>query len=482
MAINNPTRLAQSWDDDTGATATTASISPTSGGTVAVFLYLASDAGSVAGGTPAVSGLSGTFTQRRDTGNVASGGLNNRMVVWTGTGLTGTGTLSFSGLPTAIAMWEVVQITADGALSFTNYSEDTVPSAGVLSASVPSGSPACVVEGYGFGRDTSASTVSVDANYTEFAEQNYSNALWTGSAYDNASPAAPNATHNNTPGIGILVALGFVEGDPPAEDPTPTKTDIGNAANTTSAASVAVTTTAAVAVGETIFVRIACDNSTASPAGDPPTLGVSDSAGNVYTQQAISNADPGAAAAGITSALFTAPCTVALGVGGTITVSFSPNTTAKAVQCEKWTTLNNNALVLSSAALTGSTPGTAPTGSGTPDHKSQLVYVLVGTEGPTGDTFTGDADTTNGSWVTLTKAVTAHATAASNACTQGQYKVVTDAGAQSWAATITSRDWAGSILVFRTSLQRAIGPVSSQMPARAHLFLPPPASVIRGGV
>jgi hypothetical protein len=251
---------------------------------------------------------------------------------------------------------------------------------------------------------------------------------------------------------------------------TITKADIGSVANLTSETSSVLTTDTAAFLGTTIILRISSNNSGTN--GAAPTMSVTDSAGNTYTGRTDANADPGAANAGVSNWTFTAPVTTTLPIGGTITMTYGTATTAKAAQAECWTGLNNSSLVaVAQSAIGGSTPGTSPTASIQPTAVGQLVYVNLGAEGIAGDTFTGDADSTDGSWVALTARASADATRTNNVYTKGQYKIVTGTTTQSWAATITSADFCGDIIVFNLATNATNGNAYMQ-PVQLAMALP----------
>ena len=100
------------------------------------------------------------------------------------------------------------------------------------------------------------------------------------------------------------------------------------------------------------------------------------------------------------------PVTTPLDAGDTITVTYGDSTAAKAVAADQWTGINTSTPVLASSyAHTDSestqdvtvAPGVDPTKHG------QVVLTLVAVEGPISDSFTEDADTTDGSWTSLSR-------------------------------------------------------------------------------
>jgi hypothetical protein len=229
----------------------------------------------------------------------------------------------------------------------------------------------------------------------------------------------------------------------------PTKVaDRGSTTNVAAGATttVAVASGAAIAVGNYLIARVAVNNSGAS--GARPGLTVTDTHSNTWTVGTGGLADPGAINAGI--ATYIAYCKVTTGFANADDITFTWGTgtpAAKAIVVEEWANIDGTTPVNVAEANTSGT-ATPATASITPTVANALVYVACGVEGIAGDTYTEDADSTNGTWTSLTRLASADATATNNALIEGGYKVVSASGAQSWSATITSRDWATAIISF----------------------------------
>jgi len=227
--------------------------------------------------------------------------------------------------------------------------------------------------------------------------------------------------------------------------------DRGTVANVTAATTSVVTLTSptAIAVGGCLIARVAVDNSGAS--GAAPGCTVTD-ARNTWTVLGPALADPGAAAAGATAYLCYARVVTAYQAADTLTFNWGGvSTTAKAVVVEQWDNISSITPVAVTAVVNDSGTAASTTAVSvaiTPTATNQLVYTCLADEGIAGDAITYDADTTNGTWATLTRLASANATATNNQCVAGQYKQVTASGAQTWNATITSRDWAAIAVVF----------------------------------
>jgi hypothetical protein len=244
---------------------------------------------------------------------------------------------------------------------------------------------------------------------------------------------------------------------PVASTGTPAKVqDVGSAQNTTGAGTTVVTLAGGISttVGNMAILRVAADNSGAG--GARPGLTVADSKSNTWTVIQGGLADPGAASAGTCVYLAYAPITTSLVAADTITLTWGATTTAKAVVVEEWEDVDDVLPVATTAVANQANASSAMTvGPIAPTAANQLVYAALATEGPTGDTAPNDTDTTNGTWSTLTRLSTGSGTATDNQTIAGQYKVVSTTGNQTWNATITARDWAAVVVVFREGGSRA---------------------------
>jgi hypothetical protein len=238
-----------------------------------------------------------------------------------------------------------------------------------------------------------------------------------------------------------------------ANDATVTTTNIRKIADRGSTQDLTAGTTtlvdiangASVATGNYLIARVAVDN--AGTSGAAPTLSVSDPQSNSWTVAGPANADPGAASAGATCYIAYAKITSALSDGDDITFTYDVSPTAKAIVVEEWTNIHATSPVAVAVTTATGASGT-PSISRTPTAIAQLFYGALAVEGPTGDTYTEDTDTTDGSWVTLTRLSTTSGTATNNQTVNGVYKLVSGTTAQTWNPTITSRDWAQLALVF----------------------------------
>lgn len=231
--------------------------------------------------------------------------------------------------------------------------------------------------------------------------------------------------------------------------------EVGFVTNTTGATTSAITVAAGgVAVGDTIVIYGAADNSGVS--GVATTIAAADNhAGttNVYTlqtPQAI--ADPIGSAAGSQGFFLVCPVTTALSAGDVITITYGDSTVAKAINAQQFRNVNTTTPVLAGTyARDDNETGQVVSLAATPTKAGQIVCTLVSVEGGTADAFTQDADTTNGVWVTITRRGSGSTTG--GITNNSTYKSVSASGAQSYGtATMlgTARDHCGAILVLDT--------------------------------
>lgn len=228
-----------------------------------------------------------------------------------------------------------------------------------------------------------------------------------------------------------------------------TISDSGNGNSTSSGATVATGSTVTAATGDWLVALVAGDNNGTN--GAASLSSVSDSQSNTWTQRALITNDPGAAAAGATIGVFTAPITNAL-ASGTVTANFSPNTTFKAIQVYRVQPGAGNQVVFVAADTSGVTTNATTHSSNTVSVTSgDTIFGAAGIEDR--GTITGDSDTTNGSWSTIiTRLADGGGVGTSMSCSS-QYKTVSATANQTWDITTTAgRDSAVTYLILRPSL------------------------------
>lgn len=195
-----------------------------------------------------------------------------------------------------------------------------------------------------------------------------------------------------------------------------------------------------------LIIRTAADNSGGGGAARSITVtnqtGTAvDTAGALLYQQ---NNDPGAASAGTTLNVIIAKITA---TSGTVRVTYSGSVIQASVAAE-WSGLPTanpvvgtpvGANAVNTTALASMTDASVAA--------KNLAYGAIAIEGPSGDTFTQDTDTTGGSWSSTTKVGTTLATATDNQTIVGGYKIPTVTGEQIYnPSNNVARDSAGLLL------------------------------------
>jgi hypothetical protein len=213
-----------------------------------------------------------------------------------------------------------------------------------------------------------------------------------------------------------------------------TGTDRGTGTHNTSALSFTLSPASNLAAGSWAVLVIAVDNADTSGAAHS-TFTVTDSLGNTWTRRISPLYDPGTASSGVEGAIFTTPQNGGtLTTGTTITVTFDASTTAKA-----WTLMEvvpSSGFYLkyvTGGVNTGSATTTPTVTTGSIDNGNIVIGGLFNEQG-TGQTVTGDGDTTNGSWSTQQTAEVG--TTAAGMTVSSQRKVVTATATQTFNPTL----------------------------------------------
>lgn len=222
------------------------------------------------------------------------------------------------------------------------------------------------------------------------------------------------------------------------------KSALGSAVDTLSGNTLGIATTAAIAIGDVVVVRIAADNLSATT----PTFACSDSAGNVYTTH-HQLATQTTAAAGIAGGIMVAKATAAMAAGGSIIVTLSGAVAAKAAYAESFTG-GSNVLTSAPVGSTATNGAMGPVVSGLVNSGDLVLgwsaYEMNATA------ITGDADTVNGSWSTIISlANAAGGTSSTRAQVGGQWKVANAAGAQTLGHSGATADVVGGVVVLASS-------------------------------
>jgi hypothetical protein len=200
-----------------------------------------------------------------------------------------------------------------------------------------------------------------------------------------------------------------------------------------------LTLTATAAVGTVLVLGVAADNAGTSGAASLSST-VTDSAGNTWINRSLITQTAGVVSDGTTLGIWTCMVGAAL-VAGTVTISFSPNTTAKAAVLQKVTPAAGEMVLVASVGAGSHGNGTtwaAPTVS---VAAGDTIFGFVAVEGITAGT--ADSDTTNGSWSAAYTSFASTGTVGTSQSVGTQHKTVTAAGNQTFDETGGStRDYA----------------------------------------
>lgn len=209
----------------------------------------------------------------------------------------------------------------------------------------------------------------------------------------------------------------------------------GTNGNASAGASITITPTSNLAAGSMAVLVVVVDNLGSGGSTSCTPTAETDSVGNAYTRVLTRIYDPGAAAAGVEMAIYTAHLSTAFTTGNNLVFDF---VTVSPV-AKTWTltevipTAGLQMTFLSSAcgAVCGSATAT-PTVTTVSITSGDAVVAAGGAESTL--TWTGDADTTNGSWTNEQEfGVTGMSITT-------QAKVVTGTATQTYNPTLTSAD------------------------------------------
>lgn len=212
-------------------------------------------------------------------------------------------------------------------------------------------------------------------------------------------------------------------------------TNRGSGTHNTSATSFTLSPGSNLAAGSLAVLAVSADNS--SSGGATNDFGaVTDSLGNTWTRQRNPIFDPGAASAGVQTAIYTTPQNAgALATGTVITVNFGSSPTAKTWTLTEVThAANAEAVVSGGADQAGATTAT-PSFASSSIAVGDAVLFIVGMEAGTTQTATADADATNGAWSTQQYAEIGSTTSGSAIASQGKVQTTTPS-AQTYNPTL----------------------------------------------
>lgn len=217
-----------------------------------------------------------------------------------------------------------------------------------------------------------------------------------------------------------------------------TRTAVGTGGNNTAATSVTVSVAANLPAGSIGILVASADNAGSGGATTVWPATITDSVGNTWTLRQNPIYDPGAASAGVDLAFYTGAIVTPLTTAGSIVINFAAavSVTAKAWALSYFTGAAGSVLsYVTGAAGTGSATGTPTITTGSIASGDAVVG---GGGAESASTWTGDADTTNGSWSAQQAAGFGTTTSGMSVTTQA--KIVTATAAQTYNPTLTSAD------------------------------------------
>lgn len=233
-----------------------------------------------------------------------------------------------------------------------------------------------------------------------------------------------------------------------------TATNRGSGGNTTGATSVTVTPASNLAAGSMGVIVVAADNAGAAGNNANCNASMTDSAGNTWTKRLNVWFDNGAASAGIELCIYTGELASALTTAGNVVVGFGNSVTAKS-----WTlteVVPTAGFVPQFVTGAGGTGATSATPTVTTSSITAGNVVVGGGAAEATLAWTGDADSTNGTWANEQEI--GNGTGTSGAAVTSQVKVVTATATQTYNPTLTSADQIiGWIEITETAVAGSMG-------------------------
>ena len=213
-------------------------------------------------------------------------------------------------------------------------------------------------------------------------------------------------------------------------------------------ATLTLTNPTLIRVGNYLVARVAVDNSGSS--GARPGLTLTDARNGTWTHGTGGLQDPGAASAGSASYLCYVKVAVAYQAADALTFTWTTGTPISAIVVEEWAGIDlTTPLAVAETQANNVSTTAQPSISRTPTAVGQLMYVCASNEGQVGDWGAQDTDTTDGSWVDVTKDTANTGTHDTSMSVYGGYKVVTGTTAQTWNNTLgVTGDWSACAVVF----------------------------------
>lgn len=213
--------------------------------------------------------------------------------------------------------------------------------------------------------------------------------------------------------------------------------DRGVVTHNTSSGTFVCSPTSTIPAGSAGVLKLSIDNTGSGGNTAICPASVTDSVGNIWTRQISAFQDPGAAGAGVEVAVYVCESlTTQLTSSDNLTLTLGASATAKVATFDE---------VIPSSALfkikyltgaTGSANTANPTITTSSITNGNMVIGFTGSE--SSGTFTGDSDTTNGSWSVQQTTVAGSGTSGQNI--SSQRKVVTATATQTYNVTLAAAD------------------------------------------
>lgn len=220
-----------------------------------------------------------------------------------------------------------------------------------------------------------------------------------------------------------------------------TVSELTTAFSTVSATSIDVIDVTA-DVGVMLVLAAAADNAGTSGVASLSDT-VTDSAGNTWINQQLLNYSPTSTNSGTTLGIWTCHVMSAL-AAGTVTLSFSPSTVAKAAAIWQVEGISPSIYVIGSGATGSSAAPSSGVIASVPE--GYTVFGFVATENSADGA--PDSDTTHGTWSDTFSSIANLGTVATSQVIAGQFKNVISSGDQTYDRSYSgSRDWAASGIV-----------------------------------
>lgn len=211
----------------------------------------------------------------------------------------------------------------------------------------------------------------------------------------------------------------------------------GTGGNGTGAGTLTITPGSDLAAGSMGVIVLALDNSGAAGSNTTCNASMVDSVGNTWTERLDVVFDNGAASAGAELCIYTGALTTAFTTADNVVVGFGTSPAAKS-----WALLEvvpTSALfVMSFVDGAGGTGATSGTPTVTTSSITSGNVVIGGGSSESTLTWTGDADTSNGSWTNEQER--GQGTGTTGIAVTSQAKVVTGTATQTYNPTQTSAD------------------------------------------